>query len=467
MTPDEFRERGYATIDHIAEYMQTIDMFSVTSEVSPGDIRAQLPDAPPQEPEPYDDVLRDLRSIILPGLTHWQSPDFFGYFPANATGPAILGDLLSSGFGVLGMMWDTSPACTELETHILDWLVEMMGLPESFLSTSTGGGVIQDSASSANLCALIAGRERATQGRTNERGVPHGLKAYTSNQAHSSVEKAMMVAGMGRENLRLIDVDDDFAMRPEALEEAIQDDVTRGYTPAFIAATAGTTSSTAMDPLRSIGEIAKKYDVWLHVDAAHAGTAMVCPEYREHFDGLELADSFCFDAHKWMLTNFDCDCMFVADRKALTHALTVSPEYLRTDEEKSIDYRNWQIPLGRRFRALKLWLVIRHYGVEGIQRHVRHTVALTQGLAKRIHQSEELTIVAPHPLNLVCFRHDAGDEATQELHERLNEPRELFVSHTRLDDQYVIRVAIGSPQTEARHVDALWKLLSTEAQRLS
>lgn len=467
MPPDDFRKYGHAVVDRIAEYMENVEKYPVAPDILPGSIREKLPDAPPQHGEPFEDVLRDFDRIIIPGITHWQSPDFFGYFPANASGPAILGDMLSSGLGVVGMMWATCPAATELETHVLDWLVNMMGLPEAFASDSTGGGVIQDSASSANLCALIAGRERATQGRSNARGVPHRLVAYTSNQAHSSVEKAMTIAGLGREYLRLIGVDDAYAMVPEALESAIQSDVARGYTPAFICATAGTTSSTAMDPLRKIGEIANQFNIWFHVDSAHAGAACVCPEHRDLFDGLVLADSFCFNAHKWMLTNFDCDCMFVRDRDALTRALTVDPEYLKSNDENTIDYRNWQIPLGRRFRALKLWLVIRHYGVEGLQNHIRYTIKLTQDLAARIERAENLIVAAPYPLNLVCFRHEAGDEATKTLHERINATGEVFLSHTLLDEKYIIRVAVGSPQTESRHLDALWDLIRKEASGLA
>jgi len=374
MTPDEFRRHGHSVVDWIADYYSRIESFPVLSRVEPGQIRASLPLNPPDNGQPFPTILADIEKLILPGVTHWQSPNFFAFFPSNASGPSILGDLLSSGLGVQGMLWATSPACTELETHVLDWLVHMLDLPQKFLSTASGGGVIQDTASSASLCALLAARERATNFASNARGCDGTLVAYTSSQAHSSLEKDVQIAGIGRERLRLIEADEKFAMRPEALARQIAEDRRAGLVPFFVCATVGTTSSNALDPVAAIGTICRENNLWLHVDAAMSGTAALCPEFRHIHEGLELADSYCFNPHKWMFTNFDCDCFYVADRKALIQTLSVLPEYLRnkaTETGAVIDYRDWQIPLGRRFRSLKLWFVIRHYGVEGLRHHIR------------------------------------------------------------------------------------------------
>ncbi|MCK4898991.1 MAG: aspartate aminotransferase family protein, partial [Anaerolineales bacterium] len=303
MSPDEFRQYGRAVVDWIADYYENIESLPVLSQVQPGHIRASLPTQPPQQGEPIERMLQDVNQLILPGVTHWQSPNFFAYFPANASGPAILGDLLSSGLGVQGMLWATSPACTELETHVLDWMADMLDLPSKFKSDSSGGGVIQDSASSASLCALLAARERATNYESNELGCDRRLVAYTSTQTHSSVEKAVKIAGLGRQNLRLIDVDESFAMRPDELERQILIDREAGLIPFFVCATVGTTSSNAMDPLPEIGRICEQEGLWMHVDAAMAGTAAICPEFRYIHEGLEFADSYCFNPHKWMFTN--------------------------------------------------------------------------------------------------------------------------------------------------------------------
>jgi aromatic-L-amino-acid decarboxylase len=435
--------------------------------MTPGAVRAKLPERAPDTGEPLERILRDLDEIVVPGLTHWQSPNFFGYFPANASPPAVLGDLVSSGLGVQGMLWATSPACTELETHVLDWLVDMLALPDRFRSSGTGGGVIQDTASSATLCAVLAGRERATGGRSNDAGVSDPLTVYGSSQAHSSLDKAVAVAGIGRDHLRKIDVDERYAMRPEALERALAADLDAGMKPAMVCATVGTTSSTAIDPIRPIGEICNRYGVWLHVDAAYAGSAAVCPEFRWLHDGLELADSYCFNPHKWLLTNFDCDAFYVADRAALIRTLSILPEYLRNQATESgavWDYRDWHIPLGRRFRALKLWFVIRHYGVQGLQGHVRTHAALAQEVASRVEHHPHLELAAPVPLGLVCFRHCSGDRATQQLLEQVNGSGLLLLTHTKLDGRLVARMAIGGTYTEARHVDAAWALIDAAAE---
>ena len=469
MTPDEFEQIGRQVMRWVADYHRNVERYPVLSTVKPGEVRSHLPSHPPLRGESMDAVLKDLDAIILPGITHWQSPNFFAFFPANTSGPAILGDLISSGLGVQGMMWATSPACTELETHVLDWLVEMLALPERFSSHSTGGGVILDSASSASLGAILAARERATAYRSNENGVREPLIGYISDQAHSSIEKSMTVAGIGRANLRIIGTDDRFAMRPELLEEQIRKDKAAGLVPFFVAATVGTTSSHAMDPLRAIGEICRREGLWFHVDAAHAGTAAIVPEFRGMHDGLELADSYCFNPHKWMFTTFDCDCFYVADRASLIRTLSILPEYLKNKATESgavIDYRDWQIPLGRRFRSLKLWLVIRWYGVEGLQEFVRRHVAIAEEFARWIDADPLFELAAPAPLNLVTFRHTKGDEATRTIQERLNASGDLYLSHTVLNGRHTLRMSIGGTLTERRHVERAWERIRDEGRRV-
>lgn len=469
MTPDEFRQHGHAVVDWIADYQSRIESLPVLSQVKPGQIRASLPVEPPVKSEEFEVVLKDVDRLILPGVTHWQSPNFFAYFPCNASGPGILGDLLSSGLGVQGMLWSTSPACTELETHVMDWLVGMLGLPQKFLSTSTGGGVIQDTASSAVLCALLAARERATGYTSNKKGCHGKLVAYASTQTHSSLEKAAMIAGIGTTNLRLIETDEKFAMRPESLAKQVEDDRQAGLTPIFVCATVGTTSSNAMDPVGQIGEICRKNNLWLHVDAAMSGTAMVCPEFRHLQNGVEFADSYNFNPHKWMGANFDCSCFWVADRKALIQTLSILPEYLRNQATESgavIDYRDWHIQLGRRFRSLKLWFVIRHYGVEGLQHNVREHVRLAQKFADWVRNDDRFELAAPVPQNLVCFRHKAGDAANQTIMDRLNQSGDLFLTHTKLNGKLTLRLSIGQMNTKMRHVENAWERIKKEAARL-
>ncbi len=470
MSGEAFRRHAHELIDWIIDYQERrVEELPVLSRVEPGAVRAKLPADPPEHGEPFESMLRDVEEILLPGITHWQSPDFFAFFPANTSYPAILGELLSSGLGVQGMLWATSPACTELETHVLDWLVGMLGLPDAFRSTNTGGGVIQDSASSATLCAILAARERATKYASNERGLDRRLVAYASLEAHSSVVKGMRIAGIGRENLRLIETDETFAMRPDLLGERIRQDRDAGLLPFFVCATVGTTSSNAIDPVAEIGSICEREGLWLHVDAAMSGTAALCPEFRYIHNGLEEAASYCFNPHKWMFTTFDCDCFYVADRSALIRALSILPEYLKNKATESgavIDYRDWQVPLGRRFRALKLWFVVRHYGVEGLRYHVRRHIELAQRFRLWVEADERFELAAPAPLNLVCFRHRAGDDVNRELLERLNRSGDLYLTHTILDNRYVLRLCVGQARTEERHVVDAWRRIQRTAQDL-
>jgi aromatic-L-amino-acid decarboxylase len=364
------------------------------------------------------------------------------------------------------MLWSTSPACTELETHVLDWLVDLCGLPGRFRSTGAGGGVIQDSASSAVLCALVAARERATGGAANRAGLDRRLAVYVTAQAHSSVEKAVRIAGLGSLAIRVVGEDSSHAMRPDDLARLLAADRAAGVTPCLVAATVGTTSSNAIDPVPAIAEVCAPSGAWLHVDGAMSGTAAVCPELRFVTEGLEGADSYCFNPHKWMFVNFDCTAFFVADRSALTGALGILPEFLRnaaTESGAVIDYRDWQVPLGRRFRALKLWATIRHYGAEGLRHHVREHVRLARDFAGWVREDERFELAAPVPLNLVCFRHRAGDEVNRRILERLNGSGALFLSHTRLDGRLVLRMSIGATRTERRHVERAWAAIQAAA----
>jgi aromatic-L-amino-acid decarboxylase len=467
MQPEEFRRFGHQVVDWIASYLENVESYPVLSRVKPGQIRAQLPPNPPAEGEPFDRILADVDRVIMPGITHWQSPNFFGYFPSNSSGPSILGEMISAGLGVQGMLWVTSPACTELESHVLDWLVDMLALPEAFKTTSTGGGVIQDTASSAALCAILAARERATAGRSNAAGVREPLTAYCSRETHSSVEKAIRIAGLGIENLRRIEVDEQFAMRPDRLAEAIRADLAAGRRPAFACATIGTTSSTAIDPVPEIGRICREHGLWLHVDGAMAGTSALCPEFRHLQRGLELADSYCFNPHKWMFTNFDCDCFWVADRAALIRTLSILPEYLKNQATQSgavIDYRDWHVPLGRRFRALKLWFVIRSFGVSGLQAKVREHVGLARQLADWIRQDSRFELMAPVPLNLVCFRHRGGDQVNQQILDRVNASGRMLMTHTRLRGQLTLRLCVAQTNTHLGHVESAWDQIRAAAE---
>jgi aromatic-L-amino-acid decarboxylase len=459
MSSDDFRRYGYEVIDWVADYMDSVGDRPITPVVEPGEIRAMLPDAAPEQPEPFDAILRDLDEIVMPGITHWQSPGWFGYFPANTSPPSILGELVAAGLGVQGMLWSTSPAATEIEEVVADWLVDMLGLPQPWKTTGPGGGVIQMSASDSTHTALVVARERAS-------GNPETMVVYASEQAHSSIEKGARVAGFG--HVRLVAVDDRYAMRADALEAAVEDDITAGLTPVAVVSAVGTTGTTAVDPVRAIGEIARFHGLWHHVDAAYAGTAMTCPEFRPYQDGIELADSYTFNPHKWMFTNFDCSLFYVADRRPLIEALSILPPYLRNEASASgevIDYRDWHVPLGRRFRALKLWFVLRSYGVEGIRHHVREHVALASGLAQRVGADPSLELIAPAPFGLVSFRHVDGDQATDALADAINESGWAYVTPSTIDGRRFIRVSIGQTKTTAEHVDRLWGLIQAEISR--
>jgi len=473
VTPDEFRLHGHALVDWIADYSESVEQRRVQSEVEPGDIRSLLPEHPPIAPESFSSVMDDVNRIIVPGLTQWQHPDFFAFFPSNNSYPSILGELLSAGLGVQGMSWATSPACTELETLMLDWMRELLDLPARFRSTSeTGGGVIQGTASEATLVAILSARWRATNGGVNADGDTTRLVAYSTSQAHSSIEKGLRIAGVGTDRIRIVPHDDSFAMRPNELADMIAEDRADGLVPFFVCSTHGTTSSLAFDPTPELGDICAREKIWLHVDAAMSGIAALAPEFRWVNNGVDRADSYCTNPHKWMGVNFDCNLYWTADRTALLGALSILPEYLRSaaaEEGAVIDYRDWQIPLGRRFRSLKLWFAIRCDGVQTFQPMIRSHVALTQELAQLVRDDPRFDIVAPHPLNLLCIARTADDledanAATDALTERANTSGLALFTRTVLDDRSVLRVSIGARSTERRHVVAGWELLSLLAE---
>jgi len=465
LSADEFRRQGHAVIDWIADYRSRIDGFPVRSRVEPGQIAAGLPLDPPPGGEPIDALLADLDTLVMPGITHWQHPSFFAYFPANSSGPAILGDLLSSGLGVQGMVWATSPAATEVETRVLDWFATLLDLPDRFRSAGAGGGVINDTASTAVLTVLVAALHRASGGRARIEGLRGQYTVYCSTEAHSSVAKAVTVSGVGAGQFRQIPtVTPGGPMDAGALAGVMQADVDAGLTPALVVSAVGTTGTGAIDPTAEIAAVASRFGAWLHVDAAWAGVAAVAPEFRERLNaGLELADSYATNPHKWLLTTFDCDTLYVADRAALTGALSQNPEYLRTaasDAGAVIDYRDWHLQLGRRFRALKLWAVLRHYGPQGLADHIRSGVALTDRLARALANDSRL-VITHQELSLLCLHaatgrgQDADNAATMALMEQINDSGAAYLSHTAVDGRTVIRVAIGTPGTQERHVDAL------------
>jgi aromatic-L-amino-acid decarboxylase len=460
--PDEFRRHAHQLVDWMADYFRDVGQLPVTPDVRPGDVRRQLPASPPEQGEPFQQLFEDFTRIVMPGMTHWNHPGWFAYFPGNNSPASVLAEMLTATLGAQCMSWATSPAATELEQVTMEWLRQMLCLPDGFT------GVIQDTASTATLVALLSARERAPA---------HGrLAVYTSTEAHSSVDKGVKLAGYALDHLRHIPVDRHYAMRPDALEQAISSDRAAGLVPACVVATVGTTSSTAIDPLPDIAEVCRRHGAWLHVDAAYAGTAAMVPELRPLFDGVEHADSLVFNPHKWMLVNFDCSAYFVRDTDALLRTFQTTPEYLRTAQDPEVvNFRDWGIQLGRRFRALKLWFVIRSYGVEGLRAMVRKHVALARELADEIAKASGFELMAPVPFGLVCFRYrpaglNPGDPALSDLNRELlrqvNATRRAHLTHTELSGQYVIRMAIGQRETERAHVAEAWKLIQEAAENL-
>ncbi|HDR89701.1 MAG TPA: aspartate aminotransferase family protein [Bacteroidetes bacterium] len=469
---DEFKKAAHRFVDWMAEYLENIEDYPVKSQVLPGEIFNSLPGMPPEKGELTDTLLADFERLIVPGITHWQSPSFFAYFPANSSFPSVLAEMLTATLGAQCMLWETSPAAAELEEKMMNWLRNMLGLPDNL------HGVIQDSASSSTLAALLTAREKFSAGKINREGFRDysGLRVYASTEAHSSVDKAVKIAGMGHENMVKIPTDHIFRMDPGKLEEAIDYDLKSGKLPLAVVATLGTTGPTSIDPLPDIAEICARHNLWLHVDAAMAGTALLLPEYRWMIEGMEQVDSFVFNPHKWMFTNFDCSAYFVKDRDALVKTFEITPEYLKTDTRGRVnDYRDWGIPLGRRFRALKLWFVIRSYGVKGLRETVESHIQLARDMETRILKDPSFELLAPVTLNTLCFRHVPEGVSDEETLDRLNEQLlklvnatgECYMTHTRLNGKYTLRMVIGQTRVQKRHVMKAWDLIRETAPKLT
>ncbi len=472
MDSEEFRTVGHQLIDWIADYRANIAKFPVMSPAQPGAIRAQLPDAPPESPETFDYIFRDLEGIIVPGLSHWQHPDFYGYFPANSTLSSVLGDYLSTGLGVLGLSWQSSPALTELEEVVTDWMRQMVGL------SSEWSGVIGDTASTSTLIALLCARERSTNyslAGTGLQGEDKPLTVYVTAQSHSSVEKAALLAGFGRTHVRSIPTDEVYSMNPAALKDAIEADVQKGFVPCAVVATTGTTSVAALDPLEEIAQVAKHYKLWMHVDAAMAGSAMILPECRWMWQGIEGADSLVINTHKWLGVAFDCSLYYVRDWQHLVRVMGTNPSYLQSAVDDQVkNLRDAGIPLGRRFRALKLWCLIREQGITGLQARLRRDMANAQWLAEQVQARENWRLLAPVHLQTVCVRHeppnltgDALDKHTQAWADNVNRSGKAYLTPAMLEGRWMVRISIGSLPTERSHVEALWSLLQSEAERES
>ncbi len=467
---ETFRRRAHELVELMVDYWARVEALPVRAQVRPGEVAARLPKSAPEEPEAFEALLEDVERIILPGLTHWQHPRFLAFFPANASPPAILGEMLAAAFAVNGLIWEGSPAATELEQVVLDWLRQAIGLPEGFR------GVIQTTASEATLTALLVARERATGLRARDQGLSGlpPMAVYASEEAHSSVEKDAGIAGFGRRMLRRIPTDERLAMRPEALETAIRKDLARGIRPTAVVATLGTTGTGACDPLAPIGAICRRHDLFLHVDAAWAGSALILPEWRHLLAGVEQVDSFVFNPHKWLMTNFDCSAHFVRDADELVRTFEILPAYLHTrDRGRVVDYRDWGIPLGRRFRALKLWFVLRLYGLEGLRAILRRHIALARELAGWIEAEPDFRLITGPELALLTFRFEpagldeaARDALNRRLVQAINDDGRTYVTPTVVRGRPVIRLCVGVLRTERRHLEEAWRAIVELARGL-
>lgn len=469
LNPKDFKKEAEPVVEWIDRYMNNIRSFPVKSEVSPGEIFNALPAQAPLQSESMEQIMADLDKIILPGMTHWQHPGFHAYFPANSSVESVLAESLTSAMGAQCMIWETSPAAAELEQRMMEWLRDAMGIPANF------EGVIQDSASSASLVSLITAREVATGFRSNEEGVPPNLRVYCSTETHSSIEKGMGVCGMGRKNLVKIGVDSKMRMDVSELENRIREDLELGLKPCAVVAAIGTTSTVAVDPLNRIAEICREYGIWLHVDAAFAGTALLLPEYRWMIEGIEQADSFVFNPHKWMFTNFDCSVYLVKDATLLIKTFEILPEYLKTKTRGEVnDYRDWGVPLGRRFRALKLWFVIRSYGLDGIREKLRTHIRINRDFSEALHKIEGISLPLEPFLNFTCFRlqpdgvesPDSLNQLNERLLEEINRGGKLFLTHTRINGLYTLRMITGQTYVEERDVDLALEVIARAAHKV-
>ncbi|MCH2021354.1 MAG: pyridoxal-dependent decarboxylase [Saprospiraceae bacterium] len=469
MDSKDFRKHAHELVDWMADYFEQVEQYPVKSQVKPKEIYNQLPVHAPQEGEDMETIFKDFKEIIIPGITHWQHPKFLAYFPANTSFPSILGEMLTATLGSQCMIWDTSPAAAELEERIMNWIKELIGIPLDF------EGVIQDTASTATLTAIITAREQSSDYNINDNGIEkNNLRVYCSSEAHSSVEKAVKIMGLGRKSLVKVNTDKGLSMCPIDLEKSILQDINNGEKPICVIAAIGTTGTTSIDPLEEISLICSKYNIWLHVDAAYAGSALMLPEYQWMIRGIERADSFVFNAHKWLFTNFDCSVYFIKDKEALIRTFEVLPEYLKTKSRGLVnDYRDWGVPLGRRFRALKLWFVLRNYGVKGIQEKLRFHIKLAKQFTEWIVDSDDFELLIPTKLNLVCFRYkpsnindeDALSRLNETIMNNLNNDGSIYLTHTKIHDQYTLRVCIGQTYVKEHHVYESWLLISEMARK--
>ncbi|WP_075348770.1 pyridoxal phosphate-dependent decarboxylase family protein [Algoriphagus marinus] len=469
MEKEEFRKRAHELVDWMADYLIQKENYPVTPQIQPRAIFDQIPDSAPEKGESFDAILEDFKEIIVPGMTHWQHPAFFGYFPANNSEPSILAEMLMSTLGAQCMSWLTSPAATELEERVCDWIRDAKGIDK------TWKGCIHDTASTATLSALLAAREKATNYQINENGFQGNEKfrVYSSSHVHSSIDKALKIAGIGLNNLVRIPVDENFSMISEELEKAILEDLENGFHPLCVVSALGTTSSTAVDPIDKISQITQKYKIWHHIDAAFAGTALILPEFQELIKGHELADSYVFNPHKWMFTNFDCTIMYLKEPRYLVNTFSMTPEYLKTKLDEEVNnYRDWGIPLGRRFRALKLWFVVRSYGLQGLREKLRIHLLLAQKAKSWIKDEDKLEILAPVNFNTICFRYfseglslEKENQINEAWMNQVNATGEAFFSHTKLNGKYVIRWVIGQTDVTEKHIQKAWSLLLEQLQQ--
>lgn len=475
LEPEEFRRQAHLVVDFLVDYYKNVENYPVRSQVGPGYLKKSITQSAPYNPEPIEDILRDVRRDIIPGLTHWQSPNFYGYFPCNVSIPGILGEMLCAGFNVPGFNWISSPAATELESTVVDWIGKMLQLPADFLFSGGGGGVIQGTTCEAILSTIVAARDKMLKKIGSHK--INKLVVYGSDHTHSAFQKAAQIAGIHRNNFRAVATKkaDAFALTAEALREAIESDIESGLVPLFLCASVGTTASTAVDPLGLLGAVAKEYGIWVHVDGAYAVSACICPEFRHFMEGVENADSLSFNPHKWLFTGLDCCCLWVKHPAALVESLSTNPEFLRNKPSESsqvVDYKDWQITLSRRFRSIKVWLVLRSYGVANLRRFIRNHVRMAQDFEGMVKMDKRFQVVVPRNFSTVCFRisplelDGAAHNLDAQLLESVNESGKIFLTHAVIGGVYVMRFAIGASLTENRHINLAWKVIQEHANSL-
>ena len=470
MNIEEFRDHAHELVDWMADYLSEIEKYPVKSQSKPGEIKSSLPDQPPMAGEDFSIIFQDFQNKIMPGITHWQSPNFFSYFPANSSYPSVLGEMLTASLGVQGMIWETSPAAAELEEIVLNWLKQMCGLPDNF------HGVIQDTASTSSLVALLSAREKITNYGINENGFSdQKFRIYCSTEAHSSIEKAVKIAGYGKKSLVKLAVDENLALDPVKLEKQIIDDLSNDYIPVCVVSALGTTGTAAIDPIYEIAEICKKYNIWHHIDAAYAGSALVLEKYRPLIKGIESADSYVFNPHKWMFTNFDCSAYFVKDKEALIRSFEILPEYLKTNQDSQVNnYRDWGIQLGRRFRSLKLWFVLRSFGVDGIKEKISDHILWANWLAGELDQHKNFQLHKPQNFALVCFRlnpeafsnQKLRNDLSKKLLDRINSGGKIYMSHTKVNGEFTFRLVAGQTYLTKNHIEKAWKLIREQTEKM-